>query len=120
MRRADSLQRSHAAMLKFLLQACELSDALVEKGFDPAYPLHGCRRVLFEHDEFILEVPADPWWAHFANLRLKQHMIEGMQKFIPDVPVKAEESLMDRWHKAAEPVFDVQGRLTLWHPKEAA
>lgn len=32
MRRADSLVRSHAAMLRFLITACETSDALVDKG----------------------------------------------------------------------------------------
>jgi DNA polymerase-1 len=80
-------------------------------------PLYGCRPVLFLHDEFILEVPADPDRAHAAHLELLRHMVEGMQVFIPDVPIKAEPTLMARWYKEGEPVYDAHGRLTLWEPK---
>ena len=102
---ADGAEEAHWRILK----ECYLQEG---------EPLFGCRPVLFLHDEFILEVPADPDLAHAANLRLMKHMIEGMQVFIPDVPIKAEPSLMDRWYKSAEPVYDEKGRLTLWHPKE--
>lgn len=102
---ADGAEEAHWRILK----ECYLQEG---------EPLFGCRPVLFLHDEFVLEVPADPDLAHAANLRLAQHMIEGMQKFVPDVPVRVEPSLMDRWYKSAEPVYDEKGRLSLWHPKE--
>jgi hypothetical protein len=81
-------------------------------------PLEGCRPVAFLHDEFILEVPDDVDLAHAANLRLMQHMVEGMKVYVPDVPIKAEPSLMRRWFKEAEPVYDEKGRLRVWEPKE--
>jgi hypothetical protein len=79
--------------------------------------LFGCRPVLFLHDEFILEVPEDPDEAHAANVSLLKHMIEGMQTFIPDVPIKAEPALMRRWYKDAGAVYDTRGRLTVWEPR---
>jgi DNA polymerase-1 len=74
--------------------------------------------VAFLHDEFILEVPDDVDLAHAANLRLMKHMVEGMKVYVPDVPIKAEPSLMRRWFKEAEPVFDEKGRLRVWESKE--
>ena len=84
-------------------------------GNDPA--LAGCRPVAFIHDEFILEVPAHRERAHLASERVQALMIEGMQRFVPDVPVKAEPTLMARWYKEAEPVWGPDGVLELWTPK---
>jgi DNA polymerase-1 len=98
--------------------------AEVRAGRRAPEPLYGCRPVAFLHDEFILEVPGDDTTeasidaVHAANVRLKEHMIEGMKVFVPDVPVGAEESLMRRWYKGAKPVFDEKGRLRVWEPKE--
>ena len=44
-------------------------------------------------------------------------MVQGMQRFVPDVPVKAEPTLMARWYKEAEPVWGSDGVLELWSPK---
>ena len=80
-------------------------------------PLYGCRPVVFIHDEFGLEVPADYDIARPAAARLSELMVEGMAAFVPDVPIKAEAALMRRWYKAAEPVEDDEGNLMLWEPK---
>jgi len=81
--------------------------------------LAGCRPVAFLHDEFILEVPAHRERAHRASERVQALMVEGMQRFVPDVPVKAEPTLMARWYKEAEPVWGADGFLELWSPKES-
>lgn len=80
--------------------------------------LHGCRPVAFLHDEMILEVPAHRERAHEASLALQQVMEDGMKKFVPDVPVKTEPTLMARWYKEAEPVYGKDGMLELWTTKE--
>lgn len=80
--------------------------------------LSGCRPVAFLHDEFILEVPAHRELAHLASERVQALMVDGMQRFVPDVPIKAEPTLMDRWYKEAEPVYAKDGTLELWHPKK--
>ena len=82
-----------------------------------AGPLYGCRPVLFLHDEFILEVPAEPAAAHSAAEALSTLMVAGMRTFVPDVPIKTEPSLMKRWYKDAEPVY-VDGMLVPWEPKK--
>jgi len=81
--------------------------------------LYGCRPVLFLHDEFILEVPADGRDAHMASEVLQGAMVVAMAKFVPDVPIKTEPTLMRRWYKEAEPVYR-GGMLVPWEPKEAA
>jgi hypothetical protein len=78
--------------------------------------LYGSRPVLFLHDEFILEVPAHRERAHAASLRVQELMLQGMRRFVPDVPVKAEPTLMERWYKEAEPVYGADGVLELWRP----
>jgi len=80
-------------------------------------PLYGCRMVAFIHDEFILEVPEDIQLARAATQRMVDVMVQGMALYIPDVPIKAEPTLMDRWYKEAEAVYDADGNLEVWHPK---
>lgn len=84
---------------------------------DERSPLFGSRPILFIHDEFILEVPAHRERAYLASERLCRLMIDGMQKYTPDVPVKVEPTLMDRWYKDAEPVWGKDGVLEVWQPK---
>ena len=80
----------------------------------PSSPLYGSRPVVFMHDELILEVPESR--ASEAADRLAVVMIEAMQKWIPDVPIKAEPVLMRRWWKEAKTVR-VNGKLVPWEPK---
>ena len=87
-----------------------------EMYLDKSSPLFGSRLMVFAHDEIILEIPEE--LAHEAANRQAEIMIEEMRKFTPDVKIKAEPALMTRWYKAAEPVFDANGRLTVWEPSE--
>lgn len=79
--------------------------------------LFGCRPVAFIHDEVLVEVPAELEHARAAAAEIESLMIAGMRAFIPDVPIKADAHLMDRWYKDAEPVRDSAGELILWRPE---
>lgn len=79
-------------------------------------PLFNARLVAFVHDEFILEV-ADTPAAHDAALELARLMVEGANKFLPDVPMplsKMKPLIMRRWSKKAKPVRNEEGKLTPW------
>lgn len=80
---------------------------------DKGTALFGSRPVAFLYDELILEVPIDQ--ADAAAHRLRDVMVSAMREWLPDVPVTASPALMDRWYKAAEPVY-VDGRLVPWTP----
>ena len=95
----------------FHLRRCLIREALPQL----RHPLQ--ETFAFLHDEFILEVPAHREKAHLASERVQALMVEGMQRFVPDVPIKAEPTLMDRWYKEAEPVYGADGVLELWKPK---
>ena len=75
-------------------------------------PLYGVRCWAFIHDEFILEGPEEKshLWAKVAS----DIMVEEMQKYTPDIPIKAEPALMRRWYKDAEPSYDQEGKLIIW------
>ena len=83
-------------------------------------PLFGCRMVAFIHDEFVMEVPEALHLAQAAVSRLVDVMVRGMAIYVPDVPIKAEPTLMRRWYKEADPVWDEQGNLLVWEPKATA
>jgi DNA polymerase I-like protein with 3'-5' exonuclease and polymerase domains len=78
-------------------------------------PLYGSRPVAFIHDEIIVEARRDR--AHWAAEEMCRLMVEAMQKWLPDVPVKVSPSLMYRWWKEAEEVRDANGMLIPWEPK---
>jgi DNA polymerase-1 len=86
---------------------------------DERSPLFGCRPVAFLHDEYLVEVPDDPERAHLASRRIEQIMVDGMTKFVKDVPVGVEPTLMRRWYKEAEPVYR-DGLLVPWEPAPSA
>lgn len=70
------------------------------------------RLILFVHDEFVLEVPdVSP---HLYARRLEELAIQGMQKYTPDIPVRVDTKLCDRWSKSAETAFDSEGNLAVW------
>lgn len=83
---------------------------------DPFSPLFGSRPVAFIHDEIIAEVPEH--CAADASDRIVELMIREMARYVPDVPIRATPTLMRRWYKAAEPVYDDAGRITVWEPRE--
>jgi DNA polymerase-1 len=69
--------------------------------------LFGCRPVLFIHDEIGAECPFDdahPEKASAAADRLSEVMVAAMKYFVPDVPIKADPTIVRRWYKGAEPV----------------
>lgn len=78
--------------------------------------LYGSRVVAFIHDEILAEHPRER--AHEAATRLADIMRDVMQEWTPDVKIKVEPALMDRWFKAAETVRDEHGRLQVWQPKK--
>jgi len=108
------------AALFFIQQECYTGKSEIWRDGYSASPLHGCRMVAFIHDEFVLEVPEDLSLAQAAVARLVDVMVEGMALYVPDVPIKAEPTLMRRWYKEAEPVWDADGKLLVWEPKEKA
>jgi hypothetical protein len=77
---------------------------------DRKSPLWRSRTTLFMHDEFILEVPKAPRYNEQAA-ELQRHMIEGMARFIPDIPIKAVPAVTLSWVKDAKPTFDDGGNL---------
>lgn len=85
---------------------------------EPESPLYGCRPVLFVHDEIIIEAPLDRVDA--AGRELARIMRDTMVEVAtPDVPSGASPAAMLCWTKAAEAVFDADGKLIPWQPKEA-
>lgn len=79
---------------------------------DTSSPLYGVRCWVFIHDEFIFEGPEDN--AHLWAPAASAIMIKEMQKYTPDIPIKAEPALMRRWYKDAEPVYGEEGELLIW------
>jgi hypothetical protein len=74
--------------------------------------------VNFIHDETINEIMMGPPKDMSDRVRyIEELMITGMEKVIPDIPIKTESVLMDRWYKEAKLVFDAEGNLVLWKPE---
>jgi hypothetical protein len=84
------------------------------------------RPILFVHDEILIEGPADT--AHRWAVSQAEVMAASAQIYTPDVPQIAEEAIMPRWYKGAEPVWSGPdgalyvkgcpkgGRLVPWEP----
>lgn len=69
----------------------------------------GFRVVNFVHDEFVIELPISPTILDDAA-RVKEVVITGMKEVVPDVAIRADWVLCDRWYKGAKQIFDVDGR----------
>jgi hypothetical protein len=78
--------------------------------------LYGCRPVKFVHDEIVLEAPVNER-LHETAQALRLCMSEEFNKFCPDYPTDAEPLISTVWSKKAKPVFDTDGRLTIWRPE---
>jgi DNA polymerase I-like protein with 3'-5' exonuclease and polymerase domains len=78
---------------------------------DKSSPLYGSHIVNFEHDAFILEVPA--LMGHEAAMEMQRIMVETPKVFCPDVILRAEPALSKRWSKNVKPIFE-NGRLVPW------
>ncbi len=80
-------------------------------------PLYGFRIWNHVHDENIFEGAIER--AHDAAWEGTRVMVDTFNRFVPDVPVRAEPALMLRWYKDAERAEDSNGRLIPWEPKAA-
>jgi DNA polymerase-1 len=77
--------------------------------------LYGSRPVIFIHDEIVTEVRLDR--AHWAAEEQCKLMVEGMSKWIPDVPIVVSPALSLRWYKGSKERRDKSGLLIPWEPK---
>ena len=77
------------------------------------------RTVAFIHDETINEIKiTNPQQMSEEVGHVEELMIKGMTKVIPDVAIRTESVLMDRWYKEAEPIHNEQGFLLKWDPPQ--
>ena len=76
----------------------------------------GFRTVAFVHDEALIELPVGADHTEDAK-RIDRILCESMAQLTGTIPIACEYALSDRWYKAAEAVFDDQGRLCRWTPK---
>ena len=82
---------------------------------DPTSALYGSKPVMFVHDEIIIESSIEK--AAAAAEELSSVMVEEMERFTPDIPIKTSLALMRRWYKDAEEVRDsTTGKLVPWEP----
>lgn len=80
--------------------------------------LAGCRPCLNIHDETIIEIPLAV--LDEAAREVAHVMVTWMAKYVPTISAKAEPAAMYRWSKDADAVYDENGKLIPWTPKEAA
>ncbi len=77
----------------------------------------GLRVVAFVHDEVLIELPKSANHTEESR-RIDRVLCDSMQQLTGSIPIACEYALSDRWYKQAEAVFDNQGRLSLWTPKD--
>ncbi len=65
--------------------------------------------VCFIHDEIIVEVEEER--LHEVAMDIQEAMVAAGKQIMPDMLLTAEPAAMRRWCKAAEPVFNEDGRL---------
>jgi hypothetical protein len=63
----------------------------------------------------LIELPVDADHTAAAK-RIDAILCDSMKSLTGSVPIETEFALSDRWYKAAEAVFDDQGKLRLWKP----
>lgn len=92
------------------------SFCLVRDCFDPDNILYKnqVRIVNSIHDEVLAEVPEDLEKARECVKHICDVMVSCMMQYTPNVTAKVEPTLMRRWYKEAEAVYDEKGRLLVW------
>ena len=85
-----------------------LREVVTECFVDLGTGLYGSYPVNFIHDEIIIEAPEGS--AEDAAHRLAEVMISAGTEWVPDVPLRAEPTLMTHWSKNAE------GMEKVWTP----
>lgn len=92
--------------------------ALVKECLIGTGPLAGCRVVHFIHDEWLIEAPEDSRLAE--RMAYMEHIIATtMNRWLPDVPVRAKPKAVRRWSKAAKSVKDAAGNPVPWEWPDA-
>ncbi len=71
--------------------------SLFRAQLDPASPLYRCPQVLMAHDEFVTVVPRRI--AKTALAEQERIMIASSNRWCPDVPMKVESHIVDRYQK---------------------
>lgn len=74
---------------------------------EPKSVLYGSRPVALVHDEILAEHPIPV--APEANMEVKRLMELAERAFLPDIPARAEPTLMSHWTKGAKLVTDSHG-----------
>lgn len=93
---------------------CEVTEACYYPGKSDL--LYGYfEPVAFIHDEIFGELLEDSLMHERAH-EIARLWREPMQRFMPDVKVKATPAVMRRWDKGAEAVYGPDGRLMVWEP----
>lgn len=77
--------------------------------FEANSPLFGSRVLAVVHDEFLLDTQEDV--AHEAIVALKELMLSGMSRFVPDIRCEADMRASRRWNKEAKEVHNENGRI---------
>ena len=70
------------------------------------------------HREILLVAPLP--YAVEAAARLEVVMVQAMEVYTPDIPVRASASLMRRWRKGAKPTHNAAGRLIPYEDRKMA
>jgi hypothetical protein len=73
----------------------------------------GLEPVAFLHDEIMIQTPIEE--AQERANRLGNIMVRTMERYTPDIRVRATPVLMERWYKGAEAVYE-NGNLCPWRP----
>lgn len=68
--------------------------------------LYGSKPVINMHDELVVEVDTRDGLHRERAEELGRLMVEGMRKILPDVHVRAEPSLQERWTKDAKNLLE--------------
>ena len=77
----------------------------------------GYRTVAFVHDEFLIELPEQEDYRQDAK-QIDHICCQAMQQVTGTVPIECEYALAYWWSKEAAAVWDEQGRLVVWQPKQ--
>jgi hypothetical protein len=79
---------------------------------DKHNPLHDAKMCNFIHDEFIFDTPESI--AQDAAHEIDRIMCIAGRKVCPNVPLKADVTLMRRWSKKASSALQDDGTYTIW------
>ena len=73
----------------------------------------GFRVVLFVHDEFVIEVPVNSD-LDYKGEGIERIVVEAMESVVPDINIRADWFVADRWYKKGKKIFDGDGKTTVF------